>query len=75
MLEKRELLEGADGTVPQDPRDKVKAILLESQSPVVEPHTCCYSAYTAAPQEPIARVSRSASSAWWGDGERLHLRR
>jgi len=31
MLEKRELLEGADGTVPQDPRDKVKAILSRSQ--------------------------------------------
>ena len=74
MPEKREPLEGAEGAVPQDPRDKAKAGLPESQSPVVEPHTHCYSAYIAVPQEPNVRISRSAPSAWRGDGERLHSR-
>src|SRR5438876_9107442 len=36
MPEKREPLEGAYGAVPQDPRDKAKAVLPESQSPAVE---------------------------------------
>ena len=72
--EKREPPEGADGVVPQDPRDRAKAILPESQSPVVEPHTHCYSVYIAVPRERIVRVSRSAPSAWRGDGERLHSR-
>ena len=43
MPEKREALEDAEGTVPQDPRDTVKARLPESQSPAVEMHTRCYS--------------------------------
>jgi len=72
--EKRESPEGAYGAVPQDPRDKAKATLPESQSPVVEPHTRGYSAWIAVPQERTVRISRSASSAWWGDGERLHSR-
>jgi hypothetical protein len=72
--EKREPPESVDGAVPQDPRDRAKARLPESQSPVVEPHTHCYSAYIAVPQEPIVRISRSAPSAWRGDGERLHSR-
>ena len=74
MPGKRESPEGVYGAVPRGPRDKAKAILPESQSPVVEPHTRCYSAYIAVPQERIVRLSRSASSAWWGDGERLHSR-
>ena len=74
MPEKRESSEGVYGAVPQGPRDKAKATLPESQSPVVEPHTRCYSAYIAAPQERIVRLSRSALSAWRGDGERLHSR-
>ena len=74
MPEKRESSEGVYGAVPQGPCDKAKAILPESQSPVVEPHTHCYSAYIAVPQERIVRVSRSAPSAWRGDGERLHSR-
>jgi hypothetical protein len=49
MSEKRGPLEGAEGVVPQDPRDKAKAALPESQSPAVEPHTRCYSVYNAAP--------------------------
>ena len=74
MPEKQEMLEDAEGMVLQDPRDRAKARLPESQSPVVEPHTRCYSAYIAVPQERIVRVSRSAPSTWRGDGERLHSR-
>ena len=74
MPEKQEVLEGAEDTVLQDPRDRAKAILPESQPPVVEPHTHCYSALIAVPQERIVRLSRSAPSAWRGDGERLHSR-
>ena len=51
MLEKQEMLGGTEDMVLQDPRDRAKATLPESQSPVVEPHTRCYSAYIAAPQE------------------------
>ena len=36
MPEKRESPEGAYGAVPQDPRDRAKAALPESQSPAVE---------------------------------------
>ena len=43
MSEKREPPEDAEGAVPQDPRDRAKAGLPESQSPVVETHTRCYS--------------------------------
>ena len=74
MPEKRESSEGVYDAVLQGPRDTVKAILPESQSPVVEPHTHCYSVYSAVPQERIVRFSRSAPSAWRGDGERLHSR-
>jgi hypothetical protein len=49
MPEKRGALEGAEGVVPQDPRDRAKAALPESQSPAVGPHTRCYSVYNAAP--------------------------
>jgi hypothetical protein len=49
MPEKRGALEGAEGVAPQDPRDKAKAALPESQSPAVERHTRCYSASNAAP--------------------------
>ena len=74
MPEKRETLEDAYGAVPQGPRDRAKATLPESQSPAVEPHTRCYSVLIAVPQERTVRVSRSAPSAWRGDGERLHSR-
>ena len=36
MSEKRGSLEGAEGVVPQDPRERAKAELPESQSPAVE---------------------------------------
>ena len=74
MPEKRESPEGVYSAVSRGPHDKAKATLPESQSPVVEPHTHCYSAYIAVPQERIVRLSRSAPSAWRGDGERLHSR-
>jgi hypothetical protein len=74
MPEKQEMSEDAEDMVLQDPRDRAKARLPEFQSPVVEPHTHCYSAYIAVPQERIVRFSRSAPSAWRGDGERLHSR-
>ena len=74
MPEKRGSPEGAYGAAPRGPRDKAKAILPESQSPVVEPHTRCYNACIAAPQEQIVRLLRSAPSDWRGDGERLHSR-
>jgi hypothetical protein len=51
MPEKRESPEGVYGVVPRGSRDKAKATLPESQSPVVEPHTRCYNACIAAPQE------------------------
>jgi hypothetical protein len=49
MPEKREPPEGAEGAVPQDPRDRAKAGLPESPSPAVGPHTRCYGVYNAAP--------------------------
>ena len=49
MSEKRESLEDAEGVVPQDPCDKAKAKLPESQSPAVEPHARCYSVCSATP--------------------------
>jgi hypothetical protein len=49
MSEKQGPLEDAEGAVLQDPRDRAKAALPESQSPAVELHTRCYSVYNAAP--------------------------
>ena len=49
MPEKREPLEDAEGAVPQDPCDRAKAALPESQSPAVQPHTRCYSVSNAVP--------------------------
>jgi hypothetical protein len=49
MSEKRGSLEDAEGAVPQDPRERAKAALPESQSPAVESHTRCYSVSNAAP--------------------------
>jgi hypothetical protein len=43
MPEKREVLEHAEGTDLQDPRDMAKARLPESQSPEVQTHAHCYS--------------------------------
>jgi hypothetical protein len=74
MPEKQGAPEGVYSAVLRGPRDRVKAILPESQSPVVELHTHCYSACIAVPQEQIVRLSRSAPSTWRGDGERLHSR-
>jgi len=74
MPEKREPLEGAEGAVPQDPCDRAKAALPESQSPAVQPHTRCYSVSNAALPGVTRSVLRAATSDWRGDGERLHPR-
>jgi hypothetical protein len=69
MPEKREPLEDAEGAVPQDPRDRAKAGLPESQSPAVERHTRCYSVSNAASPggRPFALL-RTATSDWESDG-------
>ena len=72
MPEKREPLEDAEGAVPQDPCDRAKAALPESQSPAVQPHTRCYSVLNAALPGATRSVLRAATSDWPGDGERLH---
>jgi hypothetical protein len=68
MPEKREPPEDAEGAVPQDPRDKAKAVLPESQSPAVQPHTRCYSVSNAASSGTDRSVLRTATSAWESDG-------
>jgi hypothetical protein len=72
--EKRGSLEDAEGAVPQDPRERAKAGLPQSQSPAVEPHTRCYSVSSAALPGATRSVLRAATSDWQGDGERLHSR-
>jgi hypothetical protein len=72
MPEKREPLEGAEGAVPQDPCERAKAGLPESQSPAVQPHTRCYSASNAALPGAARSVLRVATSDWQGDEERPH---
>jgi hypothetical protein len=63
MSEKRETLEDAEGVVLQDPCDRVKARLPESQSPGVEPHTHRYSVYERCCLEPTVKVSWPLPSA------------
>jgi hypothetical protein len=72
MPEKRGSLGDAEGAVPQDPRDRAKAALPESQSPAVQPHTRCYSVSNAALPGATRSVLRGATSDWQGDGERPH---
>ena len=56
MSEKQGSLEDAEGAVLQDPRDRAKAALPESQSPAVELHTRCWTAvYNAAAAAGAAR--------------------
>ena len=68
MPEKREPPEDAEGAVPQDPRDKVKAALLESQSPAVQPHTRCYSISAQRPLGADRSLLRTATSDRGSDG-------
>ena len=56
MSEKRESLEGVEGAVLRDPRDKVKAKLPEAQSPAVEAAHSRLQRLLAVP----SRVSRSS---------------
>ena len=62
MSEKREALEDAEGVVLQDPCDRVKAILPESQSPGVKCHTHRYSVYERCWPERAVTVSRFVPS-------------
>ena len=68
MPEKRGSLEDAEGAVPQDPRDRAKAGLPESQSPAVQPHTRCYSVSNAASPGADRSVLRTATSDRGNDG-------
>jgi hypothetical protein len=68
MPEKREPLEDAEGAVPQDPRDRAKAVLPESQSPAVQLHIRYYSVSNAASSGTGRPVLRAATSAWESDG-------
>ena len=63
MSDKQETSEDADDVVLQGPRDMVKARLLESQSPGVEPHTHRYSVWERCCQERIDQLSRCVISA------------
>ncbi|MCA1600804.1 MAG: hypothetical protein LC776_03845 [Acidobacteria bacterium] len=74
MSEKRETLEGVYGGVLQGPRDMVKAKLLESQSPVVQPHTHRYSAYIAMPSGANRTPFAVRTLCLMDDEERLHSR-
>jgi hypothetical protein len=68
MPEKREPPEDAEGAVPQDPRDRAKAVLPEPRSPAVQPHTRCYSVSNAASPGADRSVLRTATSVWESDG-------
>ena len=69
MPEKRETLEDAEGAVPQDPCDRARAGLPESQSPAVQTHTRCYSVSNAAsPRGRPFALLRTATSDWESDG-------
>ena len=72
MPEKREPLEDAEGAVPQDPRDKAKAVLPESQSPAVQNAHSLLQRLNAALPGAARSVLRAATSDWQGDGERPH---
>ena len=73
MPEKREPLEDAEGAVPQDPRDRAKAALPESQSPAVEHVTLAATASrTQRPRGRSFEFRGSATSDREGDEERLH---
>jgi len=68
MSEKREPPEGVYGAVPQGPCDVAKAILLESESPAVQPHTRRHNASGRRHRERTDRVSQPVTSARWAMG-------
>jgi hypothetical protein len=68
MPEKREPLEDAEGAVLQDPHDRAKAGLPESQSPAVKTHTRCYSVYKAVSPGVDRSLLRTATSDRESDG-------
>jgi hypothetical protein len=74
MSEKRETFEGVYSVVLQGPRDMVKAILFESQSPVVQVHTHRYNAYIAVPSGTNRTPFAVRNLCLMDDEERLHSR-
>ena len=72
MSEKRGSLEDAEGDAPRDPRDTAKAAWPESQSPAAERTLAATASIAQRHQGRIVQLSRSATSDWRGDGERLH---
>ena len=62
MPEKREVLEHAEGTDPQDPCDMAKAGLLASESPEVHTHTHGSSVYQRCRRETVVHVSQPEPS-------------
>src|SRR3954471_17882752 len=57
LIEKREAGEHARSVVPQGPRDRVKAGLLEPQTPGMEPHIHCHGMYGRCRWDRTVRVA------------------
>ena len=74
MSEKQGPSEGVYGGALQDPRDKVKATLPESQSPAVEPHTHRYHALDAVPSRACRSSFAVRTLRVMGDVQRAHAR-
>lgn len=65
MVGKRCLLEGAERSVPQDPRDTVKATLLESQSPATKGGVQGYSIYQPCQEDRMTQIWSSQPTNFW----------
>jgi hypothetical protein len=74
MSEKQGRSEGVYDGALQDPRDKVKATLPESQSPAVEPHTHRYHALDAVPSRACRSSFAVRTLRVMGDVQRAHSR-
>ena len=74
MSEKQGLSEGVYDGALQDPRDKVKATLPESQSPAVEPHTHRYHVLDAVPSRACRSSFAVRTLRVMGDVQRAHAR-
>src|SRR5215211_1867437 len=65
MVGKRERSEGAYGRVVQDPRDMVKAAVLDPQSPAVQGHAPCSQRLSQGQPERASNQPALAPSAGW----------
>src|SRR5919204_5618148 len=65
LSEKREAREGVYRVVLRDPRDTVRAVLPEPQSPAVELHTRRDHAWLRRHHERTDKLSRCVLFAWW----------